>query len=69
MLTQEQLNSFNSDTDDNGNRKALAKLGGIDGIIKGLNTSTAGGIKGGADTLKERIDRYGANEVKTYTVF
>lgn len=68
MLTQEQLNSFNSDTDDNGNRKALAKLGGIDGIIKGLNTSTAGGIKG-ADTLKERIDRYGANEVKTYTVF
>lgn len=68
MLSTEKLSTFNEDQEFSRNKKALVKLGGAEGVLKGLNTSLARGIEGKDEDIKSRKESYGSNEVY-YLIF
>jgi len=63
MLAPKELDNINVDGDIKSNERALEHLGGIAGLEKGLATNLSKGLCDGDDTIQDRRQRYGSNEM------
>ena len=62
MLSVSTIDGFNADGDIAGNDRALDKIGGFEGLQKGLRTDFSRGLSGDAVDLEMRTTTFGRNE-------
>ena len=62
MLTVAEIDAFNVDGEAASNERALASMGGLQGLERGLQTNFVKGLSGSAADLAQRAETHGRNE-------